>query len=359
MTENRKRNVEHLKHWPIIEADVSKVNFNEFGSGIELLAGGVPCQPWSLGGKHNGQKDQRNLFPEMIRAVAEIRPKAVLIENVKGLLRQNFTNYFEYILLSLSYPDIAPRANEKWEEHLKRLERRHSSKNTSAPGYNVTFRLLNAADYGVPQKRERVFVVAFRSDIAAEWSFPNATHSRISLTAAKWSSGEYWERHGITKRRIPKPDEREIRQLNSVDMFDFNLAPWRTVRDALSDLDTPVRTGSKNWQNHILVDGARSYHGHTGSSLDEPAKTLKAGDHGVPGGENTLKLPDGTVRYFTVREAARLQGFPDEYYFPSPWTESMRQLGNAVPVDLAEVVAKSIHKHLSMYDEKIAKNSAA
>ena len=66
--------------------------------------------------------------------------------------------------------------------------------------------------------------------------------------------------------------------------------------------------------------------------LDEPAKTLKAGDHGVPGGENMLAASDGSVRYFTVREAARLQTFPDDYIFPVPWTEAMRQLGNAVPV---------------------------
>ena len=84
------------------------------------------------------------------------------------------------------------------------------------------------------------------------------------------------------------------------------------------------------------------YPGHTGSSLDEPAKTLKAGDHGVPGGENMLRRPDGSVRYFTVRESARLQTFPDKYVFPGSWTENMRQLGNAVPVTLATSVARSV-----------------
>ena len=80
--------------------------------------------------------------------------------------------------------------------------------------------------------------------------------------------------------------------------------------------------------------------------MDEPAKTLKAGDHGVPGGENMMLLPDGSYRYFTVRETARLQTFPDEYVFQGSWSESMRQLRNAVPVDLAAIVAKSVRDHI-------------
>src|SRR5690606_17264971 len=98
--------------------------------------------------------------------------------------------------------------------------------------------------------------------------------------------------------------------------------------------------------NHRFQVGARTYVGHTGSPLDEPAKTLKAGVHGVPGGENMLRRPDGTVRYFTVRESARLQTFPDDYVFHGSWTETMRQLGNAVPVDLAETIARSVRQHL-------------
>jgi DNA (cytosine-5)-methyltransferase 1 len=70
--------------------------------------------------------------------------------------------------------------------------------------------------------------------------------------------------------------------------------------------------------------------------LDFPSKALKAGAHGVPGGENMVRYDDGSVRYFTVREAARLQGLPDEMEFPEAWCENMRQLGNAVPTELAE-----------------------
>ncbi len=80
--------------------------------------------------------------------------------------------------------------------------------------------------------------------------------------------------------------------------------------------------------------------------LDEPAKTLKAGDHGVPGGENMLVRDDSSLRYFSVRESARLQTFPDDFRFHGSWTEIMRQLGNAVPVTLGEVVARSVRARM-------------
>jgi DNA (cytosine-5)-methyltransferase 1 len=92
--------------------------------------------------------------------------------------------------------------------------------------------------------------------------------------------------------------------------------------------------------------------------MDEPAKALKAGDHGVPGGENTLQLPDGSVRYFSVRECARIQTFPDEWLFAGSWTESMRQLGNAVPVLLGEVVAERLRETISKSDQVIQRLKA-
>ena len=359
MKENQMRGTEYVRDWPILKADVRDLQFSEFGKDLDLLAGGVPCQPWSQGGRHGGQDDRRNLFPEMIRAVRETRPKAVLIENVKGLLRQNFSSYLGYILLSLTYPELEIRQDESWERHLGRLERHHSSGHQKGLEYRPCIRLLNAADFGVPQKRERVFIVAFRSDITAHWCFPEATHFAESLAVAKWQTGEYWERHRVSRKARPEPSPREIAMAQALDLFATNGFPWRTVRDSLSGLPMPSERGSAEWNNHVLIRGARSYVGHTGSPLDEPSKTLKAGDHGVPGGENTLVLPNGSVRYFTVREAARIQCFPDEYYFPGPWTEAMRQLGNAVPVRLAEIVARSIREHILRNHAKEKRRSAA
>ena len=140
---------------------------------------------------------------------------------------------------------------------------------------------------------------------------------------------------------------------NSSPMLDDGASlgrPWRTVRDAISDLPNPTVKEHQQHLNHILQPGARSYPGHTGSHVDAPAKALKAGVHGVPGGENMLRQPDGSIRYFTVREAARLQTFPDRYRLHGPWGEAMRQLGNAVPVMLAQVVASSVHEHLALAD---------
>jgi DNA (cytosine-5)-methyltransferase 1 len=158
-------------------------------------------------------------------------------------------------------------------------------------------------------------------------------------------SGEYWERHRIPSKKRPEVPP-GIKKKLDYGWFGPSTNPWKTVRDALLDLPEPSEFDSRRYFNHRLVPGARSYAGHTGSPLDEPAKTLKAGDHGVPGGENMLAREDGQVRYFTVRESARLQTFPDNYCFHGSWTESMRQLGNAVPVALSEVVALGIKTRL-------------
>lgn len=357
MEANKRRGLNHVRMWPIREADVRTIKYSEFGTDIDLLAGGVPCQPWSQGGKHKGQHDQRNLFPEMIRAVRETQPRAVLIENVKGLLRQSFSSYFEYILLSLNHPEVSIKAGEPWERHLRRLEQHHTSGSSGGLEYRTTFELLNAARFGVPQRRERVFIVAFRSDLAVKWSFPDATHSGEALAISKWVTGEYWDRHRISKRNRPAPTSRDTSLVRRSDLFDANKKPLLTVRDALTGLPDPIPAGSNEWMNHVLVPGARSYAGHTGSPLDEPSKTLKAGDHGVPGGENTVITENGAIRYLTVREAARMQSFPDEYFFPGTWGESMRQLGNAVPVKLAETVAQSIREQLLKVHAKSGRNT--
>jgi DNA (cytosine-5)-methyltransferase 1 len=180
-----------------------------------------------------------------------------------------------------------------------------------------------------------------------EWSFPKATHSLDALLWDQWVSGEYWEQHQVAKRNRPAKSQRLPSRVAL--LKDTGKRPqgkrWRTVRDAISDLPTPTKGGSSAFHNHISMPGARPYTGHTGSPIDEPAKTLKAGAHGVPGGENMLAYPDGRVRYFTIRDSARLQSFPDDYAFQGSWSESMRQLGNAVPVGLGEAVAGSI-RHL-------------
>ena len=351
IVQNRRRHVAHVGNWPIPQQlDARQFNFHDLAAEeMFVVSGGPPCQPFSMGGNAQGNLDGRDMFPQAVRAVRELRPRAFIFENVKGLLREKFATYLEYVLLQLSYPTITRSVNENWTDHLARLEQ-HKTAERDPVGltYNVVFRLLNAANFGVPQKRERVFIVGFRSDLGIEWNFPDRTHSEDALLISKWVTGEYWERHGISSRKRPEPPKKLHAKISQLALQQGQgkllpaLAPWQTVRDAINDLPDPTRLLVDGILNHEFNPGARAYPGHTGSPLDEPAKTLKAGDHGVPGGENMVALPDGSVRYFTVREAARLQTFPDRYAFHGSWSETMRQLGNAVPVKLAETVAKSV-----------------
>ncbi|MFN7348819.1 MAG: DNA cytosine methyltransferase [Dolichospermum sp.] len=347
--ENQQRGMQLVSDWCIHQIDVADFNYSNIRGEIDLLAGGPPCQPFSIGGNHHGYLDKRDMFPEFLRAVRELRPKAFLIENVRGLVRPNFINYFEYILLQLNHPELQPHTDESWADHLVRLEEHQRSNIKDELSYQVKWQLLNAANYGVPQKRERVFIVGFRSDLQANWSFPQPTHTEGALIWDQWVTGEYWERHGIANLYRPEmPIKiRSSYQRKGASLLASITSPWQTVRDAITDLPPPENTNlAAEIPNHIYIPGAKSYPGHTGSSWYKPAKTLKAGVHGVPGGENMLAFPDGQVRYFTVREAARLQTFPDDYYFPGAWGESMRQIGNAVPVTLAYTIATSIRTHL-------------
>lgn len=327
----------------IYEGDVKQFDYGQLEDRIQLVSGGPPCQPFSIGGKHKAYNDDRDLFPEAVRAIRELQPKAFIFENVKGLLRQSFAEYFEYVILQLQYPTMTRKRNEDWTRHLSRLERHHTHNRHDGLEYRVVFRLLNTANYGVPQKRERVFIVGFEADEHIEWSFPDSTHSNDALQWSKWVTGEYWEKHGLDMPEIDDRTARAVDRLQSkYGMFPPTTKPWQTVRDAISDLPAPKVEGCDTHLNHEFKDGARSYPGHTGSYIDEPSKTLKAGGHGVPGGENMIRYEDGSIRYFTVRESARLQTFPDTYRLEGSWGEAMRQIGNAVPALLAKKVGKSV-----------------
>lgn len=333
-----------VQHWNVLQSDVRDIDYRKCFSGVQLVSGGPPCQPFSLGGKHQAYNDKRDMFPQAVRAVRELRPKAFVFENVKGLLRKSFSSYFNYILLQLRYPDIMAKDGMAWQDHMRMLEEYHTSTCDKELTYNVVFRLINAADYGVPQIRYRVIIVGFRGDLDASWSFPEPTHSRDALLQAKWITGEYWREHNMRMpEHIPPKDINAVERLRRTPVVQER---WNTVRDALIDLPDPTSPEASDIANHEFRGGARPYAGHSGSVLDEPSKTIKAGAHGVPGGENMLSLDDGTLRYYTVRESARIQTFPDEYLFHGSWTESMRQIGNAVPVSLARIVGESINQQL-------------
>ncbi len=250
--------------WPVVQRDVCDVDFTRYTE-ADLLAGGAPCQPFSLAGRRRLDQDQRNLFPEVLRAIRDACPRALLLENVKGLLMGRARAYFDHVLGEIA-----------------------------ALGYDVRWRLINCADYGVPQKRERVFIVGFQRALGIDWKWPAPTHQ----------------------------------------------GRWRTVREALAGLPSPSNvTGRCEVPNHFANPGAKHYESRPDleHELDAPAKTIRTGWQTVK-----LRDTDGRLRYLTLREVARLQTFPDTWKFAGSYDERLRQLGNAVPVDVACVLAAGI-----------------
>jgi DNA (cytosine-5)-methyltransferase 1 len=324
---NAERGVAHVKDWPYLKGDVRQIDW-KVHRGVDVVAGGPPCQPFGIGGKALGPDDDRDMWPEAVRAIREIGPLVFAFENVFGMMRERFETYVAWVKASLEHPHHPRRKGETYEAHFKRL-----GKLTKV--YEVTIQSVNAAEFGAPQNRRRILFLGVRADANFMPPLLKRTHTRERLIYDQFVTGNYWERHGLSRKgRAPliQPDVSLVTRLAHLSEPPPGL-PWVTIRDAIAGLGEP------NGQNgHIFQPGARIYQGHTGSPLDLPAKALKAGDHGVPGGENMMVRDDKTVRYFTLRESARLMGLPDDYAFPRSWSESMRQMGNAVPVQLGEAV---------------------
>lgn len=283
--------------WNIIEGDVRNVDFTPLRGRVDFLSGGFPCQAFSYAGKQGGFNDTRGtLFFELARAVKEIQPKVFMGENVKGLTSHEDGRTFETIcnvVKELGYTLVEPR-------------------------------VLKAIMYQVPQKRERLIMVAIRNDIAKQVQF-------------------HW----------PSPYERVL-----------------TLRDALYksiifDTDVPVSEGAKypekkqkvlelvpqggDWRN-LPEDVAREYMGgswllgggKTGMarrlSLNEPSLTLTC----APAQKQTERCHPLETRPLTVREYARIQTFPDYWQFEGSMSDKYKQIGNAVPVNLAWAVGRSL-----------------
>jgi DNA (cytosine-5)-methyltransferase 1 len=154
--------------------------------------------------------------------------------------------------------------------------------------------------------------------------------------------GDYWEKNEVPYKL--RKFQLHEKRWEKYDWDSVLTRPWTTVREVVNKYPCP--TLKNNIPNHEYKKGARVYKGHSGSPMDEPSKTLKAGIHGVPGGENMLINDDGSVRYFTIRECAALQSFPDDFLFNGSWSESVKQVGNAVPLELSYILALSIKKSL-------------
>lgn len=328
------------------QIDVRDVEWKSFSHPVRLLAAGPPCQPFSLAGNHLGDSDHRNEFPATLRAVRELQPAVVLLENVSGLTRESFRPYLEYIVRQLAFPSIAPTSeSEHWTEHNARIVAHAHRVGAEKQEYAVRWGVLNAADYGVPQQRTRLLIIATKRGYPPVEP-PPPTHSRDALIHSQ-KSGEYWEKHGLVAPVDYTPPKSGPARTRDTE---HRLKPWTTVREALTGLGEP-RESEDDPLQHWYIPGARLYRGHSGSVMDWPSKTIKAGVHGVAGGENIIHLDDGTLRYFTLRELARIQGFPDDYLFDGPRSRVIGQIGNAVPCGLAEVIGRELMKMFGKFNQ--------
>lgn len=279
--------------------DVKSVDFRRY-RGIDLVAGGPPCQPFSVSGKRLGQLDLRDMVPEFVRAVSEAKPRAFMMENVAGLNGARFTNY------------LSEKIND-----LHQL------------GYTVFANVLNASNYGVAQRRQRLILIGIRSDQDGLFEFPEPTHDgsdiRPFYTVLKCLKGTPED---IPNRaRVVYCKNPILRRSPYAGML-FNGKGRPLHGDGLAHT-VPASAGGN--RTHILdpLKLVPDYH----SSL-------------IAGGKPRKGDLDG-VRRLTVRESARIQSFPDSFVFDGRQSSRYSQVGNAVPPLLAKAVGAQIAKALA------------
>ena len=283
--------------WNIIEGDVRNVDFTPLRDKVDFLSGGFPCQAFSYAGKQGGFNDTRGtLFFELARAVNEIRPKVFMGENVKGLTSHDNGRTFSTI------------------------------KNTIAElGYTlVEPRVLKAIMYQVPQKRERLILIAIRNDLAEKVSYhwPSPYTRVLTLRDALYKSIIY-------DTDVPQSEgvKYPLKKQKVLEMVPQG-GDWRNL---------PENVAKEYMGGSWLLGG-----GKTGMarrlSLDEPSLTLTCS----PCQKQTERCHPLETRPLTVREYARIQTFPDSWLFAGTMSDKYKQIGNAVPVNLAWAVGRSL-----------------
>ena len=296
------------KHWPDtpIFEDVKKLNRSDIDETIELICGGFPCQPFSNAGNRKGIHDSRGmLYKECLRIIKKKQPKVFVFENVKGLLS---TKYIDGRLLS----DVIVTDLEE-------------PSNPNELGYNVTYKLLNASDYGVPQNRQRVFFIGIRKDLNKKFVFPEAT----------------------VKKKVVLGDILDIPE-NVQNQKDWPFSPQalemvRNIPEGGSWKDVPYESLAPRFQK--IRDNMKLYHSpnfYRRFSRNEVCGTITASAQP----ENCGIIHPTENRRYTIREIARIQSFPDGFKFIDDSVKDIvamyKVIGNAVPPKLAKAIAKSI-----------------
>ncbi len=293
--------------WSVIQADARATNFTQF-TDIDLVSGGFPCQAFSYAGEKLGFEDARGtLFFEFARAIKEIQPKIFLAENVRGLLthdRGKTLATIKAIILELGYTLVEPQ-------------------------------VLKAIFYRVPQKRERLFLVGIRNDLVkfARFRWPSPYHRILTLKDAL-KAGELYDTDVPDSPGATYP-KRKGYILSQVPPGGY----WR-------DLPEPLQR--EYMQGSYFLGG-----GKTGMarrlSWDEPSLTLTC----APAQKQTERCHPTETRPLTVREYARIQTFPDDWEFCGSLASQYKQIGNAVPVNLAHAVGCSLVALLNQIDAQI------
>lgn len=287
---------ENRPGWNIIEGDIRNVDFTPF-HGVDFISGGFPCQAFSYAGKQLGFEDTRGtLFFEYARAIKECQPKVFLAENVRGLLEHDEGRTIEVIksvIADLGYTLIEPR-------------------------------VLKAIFYKVPQKRERLMLVGIRNDLVEQAVFNWPTpYKRVCVLRDALQSGDLYSEN-VPESAGQKYPKRKEEILKLVPQGGY----WRDLPD---DIQREYMQGS------YFLGG-----GKTGMARrlawDAPSLTLTCS----PAQKQTERCHPEEDRPLTIREYARIQTFPDDWGFSGPVSSQYKQIGNAVPVNLALAMGKSI-----------------
>ncbi|MGW2203991.1 DNA cytosine methyltransferase [Streptomyces sp. NPDC001774] len=349
------RNVDALNSWSwekqhcdLLAMDVKDLNLDVHlvksrarleRDGLDLLAGGVPCPPFSHAGKQLGKYDERDLFPEMLRLVKKLKPRAVMIENVRGLMDPKFTDYRDWILAELQGGTFREENGDKVT--LRGL------------GYTVCkWGVLEASDFGVPQLRPRAILVAIRDDVLKDvkYEWPTPTHEE-PVSVAEALDGTMEERY---KQYFDGPYGQQARDA---------LKRWREVA---SERDRELK-GKGGGIAPTLVGGSKKHGGaDLGPSRAKAAwKQLGVSGLGVANDIATCREkesegrdlfgPDGPM--LTVEQAAMIQGFPKGWILDGGKTAQYRQVGNAFPPPVAAAVGRSIIEVLKAARERDAERS--
>lgn len=291
--------------WNVLNEDIHRVDFSPLSGKVDLLTGGFPCQAFSYAGKKGGMKDARGtLFFELARAVREIQPKVFLCENVKGLLSHDGGNTLRVIkgaIAELGYTLVEPR-------------------------------VLKAVMYKVPQKRERLFLVALRNDLSGHVTFrwPSPYHRIMTLRDA-FFKGDLFSCDVPSSEGQAYP-ERKRRVLELVPEGQ----DWRS----LPEKEQKAYMGASYYLGGGKTGMARRL------AMDEPSLTLTCS----PAQKQTERCHPTETRPLTVREYARIQTFPDAWSFCGSLSAQYRQIGNAVPVNLAYAMGRSIMRLMNDID---------